>query len=150
MTANRPLSPTRRPQPRTHTQCGGPASHDAQNTQPRVRLPRASEPAQVLKSSPDVRPMPDSRAEEARGALPVGAPEHEGHPVTFSSAPRGLGFSRSSRTGMILQTTSSRAEKTTDGQGGLAAALEVAARGGKQSPGRSPRRPQLPRARPRD
>lgn len=37
--------------------------------------------------------------------------------MTFSSAPRGPGFSRSSRTGLSLPTTSSGAEEITDGQG---------------------------------
>lgn len=68
--------------------------------------------------APDARPFPGfpggGNARSPAGRPPVGAPEHEGHPVTFSSAPGGLGFSRSRRTGVILQT-SSRAEAT-DGQ----------------------------------
>lgn len=66
----------------------GPASHGAQNTQPPCGRLGTSEPAQVHTSSPDVRPTPDSRVEEsARSPArrpPVGAPEHEGHPATFS------------------------------------------------------------------
>lgn len=90
MTANRPLSPTRRAPPRMHA-AWGPASHGAQNTQPPCGRLGTSEPAQVHTSSPDVRPTPDSRVEEsARSPArrpPVGAPEHEGHPATFSLPP---------------------------------------------------------------
>lgn len=95
MTANRPLSPTRRPPPRRHA-AWVPASHSAQNTQPPCRRPGTSEPAQVHTSSPDVRTTPDSRVKESAPSParrpPVGAPEHEGHPVTFSLPPRRTGL----------------------------------------------------------
>lgn len=141
VTANRPWSPSRRPQPRTERGAPG-----AQSTQahvgtfgPQSPPPRSTGPCSGREASP--------RFPSPARPPPVGAPEHEGHPVTFSSAPGGLGFSSSSWTSMIPQAAQPEGHRRPSGR-----THRTAGHGRRMGrvPGQAPRRPQLPRARPRD